>query len=256
MQLKQTTRREFGKRSLQSLLTFSLLDTLIQGDLFAEEIKPLMGKWVAGINELAADVKDEKIKQLEWQKQVEALMAKVDLPSLLKLVDFERLSKGVKYKDRGELSLRFKFKEVDGIPTKLVFGKQIFALKEGRSVVPHGHNNMATAFIVLDGEFRGRHYDRLEDEKDHLIIRPTIDRKFRPGEFSTVSDYKDNIHWFKTASERGFIFNFHVLGLASKGKGAKKPTGRVYLDPNGEKLKGGLVRARRIGFKEVVDLYG
>ena len=62
------------------------------------------------------------------------------------------------------------------MPTRLVFGHQLFALQKDRSVVPHGHDNMATAFLVLDGAFHGRHYDRLEDDKTHMILRPTIDR--------------------------------------------------------------------------------
>ena len=43
-------------------------------------------------------------------------------------------------------------------------------MKKGRSVVPHGHDNMATGFLVLKGDFRGRHYDRLEDHADHYLI--------------------------------------------------------------------------------------
>ena len=70
-------------------------------------------------------------------------------------------------------------------------------------MVPHGHNNMATAFIILKGDFHGRHYDRLEDEQDHVIIRSTIDKQFGPGGFSTISDFKDNVHWFKATSEPG-----------------------------------------------------
>ena len=88
-----------------------------------------------------------------------------------------------------------------GLPKNPVFGRQIFAMKKGRSVVPHGHDNMATGFLVLKGDFRGRHYDRLEDHADHYLIRPTIDRAFKPGEFSTISDHKDNIHWFTAESE-------------------------------------------------------
>ncbi len=61
-------------------------------------------------------------------------------------------------------------------------------LGKGRSIVPHGHNNMATAFDVLKGEFHGRHFERVED----MVIEPTIDRKFGPAEASTISDYKDN----------------------------------------------------------------
>src|SRR4029434_1505836 len=104
------------------------------------------------------------------------------------------------------------------------------------SVIPHGHNNMATAFLILKGDLQGRHYDRLEDAKDYFIIKPTIDRKFVPGECSTVSDYKDNVHWFRAQSEPAFIFNLHVLDVKPA---SKLPTGRVYIDPSGEKLDGG-----------------
>ncbi|MCZ6792095.1 MAG: hypothetical protein O7J95_00605 [Planctomycetota bacterium] len=251
---EETSRREFSKRALQSLLTFSLLDTLFVHDVFGEEVKALAAKWVADLNQLVGDVKDEKIKQIEWQKKVEELLAKVDLPDLLRLVDFDKLTQKIKYKEKGERSLRFQFKEIEGIPTKLVFGKQIFALKKGRSVAPHGHNNMATAFFILKGKLHGRHFQRLEDEREHLIIRPTIDEKFGPGKFSTISDYKDNIHWFTAESERAFIFNFHVLGIGQKTSGKK--TGRIYLDPQGEKLKGGRIRARRLTYKEAYKLYG
>ena len=249
----EPTRREFSQKALRSLLTFSLLDTLYVNDLFANEIKPITTKWVAELNDLARDIKDEKIKQIEWQKKVEKLLATVNMEDLLGLVDFDNLTKKIKFRDRGEVSLRFRFPEIAGIPTKLVFGKQIFAVKKGRSVAPHGHNNMATAFLILDGKMHGRHYDRVEDEPKHFLIRPTIDRKFGAGKFSTISDYKDNIHWFKSESDRAFIFNFHVLGINRK---SKKKTGRVYLDPNGEKVKGGLIRARRLDYKEAYRLYG
>jgi hypothetical protein len=176
----------------------------------------------------------------------------VDLPDLLALVDFERLSK-LPLPDNGARSIRFDFEEVAGIPTKFVFGKQIFGLKKGRSVVPHGHDNMATAFLILKGELRGRLYDRLEDQPEHYIIRPTIDRTFGAGDASTISDQKDNVHWFEAITEPAYIFNIHVLNLEPKGK---LPTGRVYLDPNGEKLADGKIRARRINYSEAHKLYG
>jgi len=34
------------------------------------------------------------------------------------------------------------------------------------------------------------------------------------------------------------------------------PTGRVYVDPNGEKLSGSKIRAPRIGYKQAHELYG
>jgi len=165
-------------------------------------------------------------------------------------LDFDKLAKTVNPKERGELSLRATLPKVEGLPTELVFGHQIFALNKDRSVVPHGHDNMATAFLILKGDFHGRHYDRIEDSSDHMIITPTIDRDFGPGGCSTVTDIKDNVHWFKAKSDMAFIFNIHVMSV-KPGK-----TGRIYIDPNGEKIAGGRIKARKIDHKEADRLYG
>jgi hypothetical protein len=251
--MDQVSRREFTQQALGSLLTFSLIDTLFQRDAFAESVKPITVKWLADVNQLGLDLKDEKLKQLEWQKKIKELFGQVDLPELLQLVDFDKLTRNVDPPDHGARSLSFNFQKIDGVPTKLVFGKQIFALRKGRSVVPHGHNNMATAFLVLKGDFQGRHYDRLEDLPEHMIIRPTIDEKFGPGGCSTVSDFKDNVHWFQSQSEPAYIFNIHVNNINPK---AVEATGRVYLDPNGEKLSDGRIKARLINYDESNKLYG
>ena len=66
-------RREFTQQAIGSLLTYSLLEMLFRADAFADEIKPDTIKWLARVNELAQDVKGQKLKQTEWQKQIEAL---------------------------------------------------------------------------------------------------------------------------------------------------------------------------------------
>jgi hypothetical protein len=247
------SRRAFHQQALGSLLTFSLLETLFRHDALAAEIKPLTSKWLSDLNQLGLDLKGQKLEQLAWQKKVEELLVRVDLPDLLKFIDFEKLSSGVNFADKGERSLRFSFPKVEGVPSDLCFGKQIFALKKGRSVVPHGHNNMATAFVILKGDLQGKHYDRVKDEPGHMIVKPTIDRKFTPGECSTVSDYKDNVHWFKALTEPAFIFNLHLMDITPD---TKRETGRVYIDPMGEKLDDGLMRAKVVSYQEVHDLYG
>ena len=172
---------------------------------------------------------------------------------MFKLIDFDRITKTANLPDNGARSLRPRFPKVEGVPDRLVFGKQVFALKKGRSVVPHGPNNMATAFLVLKGNFQGRLYDRVEDAKSHMIIKPTIDDRFGPGTTSSISDAKDNVYWFKALDEPAFIFNIHVLGLKTR---KDTRTGRVYVDPNGEKLDDGLVRAPLLDYKKAHQLYG
>lgn len=247
------TRRAFNRQALGSLATLSLLESLFRLDAFADEVKPITSKWLTDLHQLGTDLKGQKLKQTEWQEKVEELYSQVDLADVLKLIDFDRLTDGIKFQDSGALSLRPQFPEIEGLPKELVFGKQVFALKKDRSVVPHGHNNMATAFLILKGELHGRHYDRVKDEPEHFIIKPTIDRMFKPGECSTVSDFKDNVHWFKAITEPSFIFNIHVMDVNSDNQ---EPTGRLYLDPNGEALQDDLIRARRIDHEEAHKLYG
>jgi hypothetical protein len=251
--MSQLTRREFSQQALGSLLTYSLLETLCAHDAFADNVRPRTVKWLADVNELGRQVRGQKLPEVAWQEQIEKLFSQVNLPELLELIDFDRLTQGIKMVDRGALSLSFKFPKVEGLPTEYVFGKQIFALKQGRSVVPHGHNNMATAFLILKGDLRGRHYDRLEDLPNAYIIKPTIDRKFTPGECSTISDHKDNVHWFEALTEPAFIFNIHVLNVTP---GLGQPTGRVYLNPLGEKLAGGKIKAPHIDYHTSVKLFG
>ena len=249
----ELSRRAFTRGTLGSLLTYSLLETLSAADAFGEEIKPITAPWLKEVNDISVELKGQPLEQLQWQQQIEGLMKQVDLPELLMFIDFEKLTANIPFRDKGERSLRPRLPKVEGLPTNLVFGHQVFALQKDRSVVPHGHNNMATAFLILKGDFHGRHYDRLEDGDDHMIIKPTIDRAFTAAEYSSISDYKDNVHWFKATSETAFIYNIHVLNLDT---GEGKRGGRVYIDPAGEELSGGRIKARKASFPEVHKLYG
>jgi hypothetical protein len=73
------------------------------------------------------------------------------------------------------------------------------------------------------------------------------------GEVSTISDEKDNVHWFQAESEGSYIFNIHVMNVTPN---FPRPTGRVYVDPNGEKLADGRLKCRKVGSDEIYKLYG
>jgi hypothetical protein len=234
-------------------MTFGLIETLFVRNLFADSVKPVIQKWVIELHDLARDLKEHKLKDVDFQAKLEDLYRRADLTELVKLVDLDRLADSLKYPARGAASLGFDLSRVEGLPKNLLLGKQIFAMRKGRSVVPHGHNNMATGFIVLRGEFTGKHYERVEDHDSYYLIKPTIDRTFKPGEYSTVSDHKDNVHWFKADSDTGFIFNIHVMGYNDDNP---KSASRVYVDPEGEKVAGGLIKAKVISSAECHKKYG
>lgn len=247
------TRRDFGGWILKSLLAYGLVETLWSRGLLAEGPATTVGKWFTELAELSRDLNGRKLTDLQFQARMEELYRRVDLPELIKAVKLEDLERSTQLPDNGAISLGFDLRKVEGVPADLGFGKQIFGLRKGRSIVPHGHANMCTGFIVLKGDFRGRHWDRVETHPDHYLIKPTIDRRFKPGQVSTISDHKDNIHWFEALSETGFVFNVHVIGYdPSLGAGS----GRLYLDPDGEKVDGGLIRARKMTVTESHKKYG
>lgn len=247
------SRRQFNGQMLGSLLTYSLLETIFAQDLLAAEVKPVASAWLAEMNTLSQDLRGAPLKATEWQDKVEELHSQVNLEEMLKFLDFEKLTKDLKFRERGERSLKVKLPEVEGLPTDLVFGHQIFALQKDRAVAPHGHYNLASSFLILDGEFHGRHFDRLDDDRKSMIIKPTIDRQFGPGEYSTISEHRDNVHWFKATSDTAFIFNIHVVNLQDD---YPKAGGRVYIDPEGEKLSDGTIRARKIRAGEAIKRFG
>ena len=185
------SRREFHAKLLGSAVTFSLVEMLWARDLFADDAKPTIGKWLGELVEITKDLKGQKLTDVQFQAKMEDLYKRVDLAALCALVKLDEVEKR-KLPENGAANVGFDLSKVDGLPAEVGFGKQIFGCRKGRSIVPHGHANMCTGFIVLKGTWHGRHYDRVETHTDHYVIKPTIDRTFGAGELSTISDHKDN----------------------------------------------------------------
>lgn len=246
------SRRDFGKSMLASVFTTALIETLSKADLLAAPIKPLVNKWLLDLEDMCHSLKENQIKQIEWQKQIETLLSTVDAKDVLRAINFNKLVKQIKYPKLGEVILSVDYIKMPGISNDVTYIKQLFAVKRDRGIVPHGHHNMATMHMILSGEMQSWHYDRVRDEGDFIFIKPTDDRVGGPGYVSTISDDKDNVHRFKGISDVAFAFNVIVAELDAD----KAPPSRDLLDPNGEKVDGELIRARRVEPKEAYELYG
>ena len=246
------TRRQFSAHMLGSLVTFGLVETLWSRDLFANAVKPTIQKWLADLVAMTKDLRGRTLTDTEFQTKMEELYKRVDLKELCSLIKLDDVMKKP-LPENGASNAGIDLAKIEGLPKDVGFGKQIFGCKKGRSIVPHGHANMCTGFIVLKGKWRGKHYDRVESHADHYVIKPTIDKEFAEGGVSTISDHKDNVHWFKCEADIGYIFNVHVIGYDST---IKETSGRLYLDPDGEKLAGGLVKAKKMSSAECHKKYG
>ncbi|MGH9823692.1 MAG: hypothetical protein ACREDR_10645 [Blastocatellia bacterium] len=141
---------------------------------------------------------------------------------------------------------------LEDISAELGFDSFFYAMKKGVDIVPHGHKNMTTMHMVLAGEAQALHFDKIGEDADYIMIKPVSDVLARPGDASTVSDESTNVHWFKTQSERVFMFNIGVYAIDSK----QGFTGREYLDPmHGEKESNGVIRAKRLNQDQAYKRY-
>jgi hypothetical protein len=244
-------RRQFTRQSLAAVTSFAFVESLFAFDAFRPAIRTDMSKWLKGLNTYCGDLKKESITGQEWQALVGDLFDQIDLTELLQFIDFDQLIKGFKYPDLGVNTRPIKFPTLAGLPDDLVFTRKIFGMQKDRAIIPHGHSNMASAHLILEGELHLRHYDKVSTESRHLIIAPTIDKMVCPGDYSSISNEKDNIHWFVANTKKAFTFDVIMLDLAGK------PYDIHNLDMDAsEELSDGTLRVPVVEVGEALMKYG
>ena len=65
------SRRDFAKRSLQTILSLSLLEHLCKGELLAQEAKLTAVKWLNEINQIGLELRGGKLDAIVWQLEVD-----------------------------------------------------------------------------------------------------------------------------------------------------------------------------------------
>lgn len=252
--MPELSRREFIQQSFNAVCSYFLFESLFARDLFAQTVQPIMKHWAHQLDDLCRDLRSNSLTLMQWQEQVETLLNRIALRELLQFIDFEKLTQQFDFPDLGTATKPVSFPKLQGLPSEYGFHKKIFGLQKGRAIIPHGHKNMVSAHLILKGEFELRHYDKISEEGDHLIIKPTIDKIARAGSASSISDEKNNIHWFKTRSETAFTFDVIMTNIDPR-------HGKSYeidnIDPHAaEKLSGNLLRVRKLGVEEALKKYG
>ena len=217
--------------------------------------------WLARVAKFSRDLGAGRISQAEWRSGMADLYAKVPLAQLLTAIDFDRVKPDMMTRDlgtRGEVfdplaggtKQRTKLSVADE-PARMLISK-VAHVRKGRSIPPHGHRNMVSAFLVISGDFRVRQYDKVAEERESLIIRPTIDEVAGVGSWSDVSDQRNNIHWLTAMSDDSFLFTAKVVRVDRR----KRFEGRVNIDAGrAREIAGGTLRARKISYAESCERY-
>jgi hypothetical protein len=248
----QLNRRSLGAAALHALFAASLLQQSARAGALDGTLRWSVRPWLDRIDEASRALSAGTLAPQAWQQAIESTLGAVELGDFLQALDFERLAAAARFPSEGEGMQRLYFLEEGGRLQALAFRPFLFTLKRGTAVVPHGHHNMATLHMVLQGRARVRHYDRIESTATHMLIRPAGDAETGPGGVTSISDEHHNIHWFDALSDRVLMFNVGVYQVRPGPFGE-----RDYVDPlGGEPVGHGVIRAPRLARAEAYAKYG
>jgi hypothetical protein len=202
----------------------------------------------------------------QFRQELEQFYATLDREALARSINFEakaeRLNRPGGYKAaimglRGDASgaaskkpwhlwaRRFGLLEHIGIRSDMLI------LRRGEQVPPHGHYRVVSGFYVLTGEVAIRHYDRVREVGDSVMVRKALDTVMGPGGFTTNSEHHHNIHWLYGLAPVSYLFRLTVLGTPTETFGGPgRLDDRVYVDPTGSPDADGLITARYISHQQ------
>jgi hypothetical protein len=208
----------------------------------------LIGEWAKDLNRLGEDLLSGRISPEKWQRLMDSKYKEVSLKELAAAVDLDRLSREMSYGERGEKFVTVEFPTTSEnwrIITKVA------GVRQDHAIFPHDHRNMVSAFLILEGEFRTRLYNKLEESSDSMIVEPTVDDISRPGAWSSISDTRNNVHWLESPSCESFLFSIKIASIDPE----IQTEDMIPIDPNGKDLGDGRVLVRKISRREARDRF-
>ncbi|MDC3955095.1 hypothetical protein KEG38_14615 [Polyangium jinanense] len=222
--------------------------TLFSGAAASAERRAAENVFLAA-REASRALAEGRFSSATWQELVEQAFRGVTPEEIARAIDIESLLARAPAASRGAAVVPFSTTLPGDDGPRLV--TKLFVLRAGRANPPHAHDNMVSMHYVLRGRFRVRHYDRVRDEPGGIVLRPTIDRVLGPGEATSISDERDNVHWH-VAETDGVLLDVLCADLEGR------PTDTHLVDPvRAELLEGGLLRARRLStVGEALERFG
>jgi len=242
-----------GRRDLLATGASTLLLTaLAKSFAWAGDPAP-METWARALVALKDDLRSGRIGVLDWQTRVEALNGSVPVDELCAYLDIDALTRGFRYAsllaDAQDPILPAEIVGAAGMRNWFV---RVFGMRRGGAIIPHIHNNMVSAHLVISGSFRARTHDRVRDLADAVVLRQTRDARLRTGDIISMSDRRDNQHWLIALEDRSMTLDVGVVDLPPSWRYGLQANGynMIFVDPDRPTERDGTITAPILTFAQ------
>src|SRR5262249_14864429 len=141
------SRRLFNQKLIRTFALAVLLDEAFAVNAAQSAVQPKMKKWLHDLAAACKDVKEQRLRPIEWQARIVELHSRIEPQDVMAFIDFDRLIKGMRYPENMAAD-REVILPVDKAALKeMRFGRRIFGLKKGAAIVPHAHNDLVSAHL-------------------------------------------------------------------------------------------------------------
>ena len=244
---------------LQSVVASTVLFAALDRTRAWARAKPSnLDRWARNLVDLNDGLARKAIGVTEWQDQVATLNRSVPVEEIVRYLDIDRITRAFRYP-----TLLAEFADpvlpLGVLPTgrRRQWFVRVFGMRRGGAIIPHVHNNMVSAHLVVSGAFHARTHDRVKDQADAVLLRPSLDLVIGAGDVITMSDQRDNQHWLVAQADRSMTFDVGVVDLpASWSYGHKANANHmVFVDADRTPERDGLVVAPVMTFQACAARY-
>jgi hypothetical protein len=246
-----TTRRDVLATSAAAVLIAALGGTRA----WAGGRPAAMDAWARRVVSIKDDLQAGRIDVREWQSRIEAANRSVPVDDLVRTLDIDAITRRFAYPSLlADVADPVLPKDLLGPSGMNGWFVRVFGMRRGGAIIPHVHNNMVSAHLVISGSFHARTHDRIKDLDDAVVLHPTRDGALKRGEIISMSDQKDNQHWLVAREDRSLTFDVGVVDMkASWPYGLKaNEYNMIFVDPTRAPERDGTIVAPILTFKEAV----
>lgn len=191
---------------------------------------------------IAVDCQRNILHEEDFRKELDVFYKNVDLNEFKRFINYDVIKQHLKYPDDNRFRIT-RFYPNNSTATNSMFNNRLFGylshykiycylevIPRNKGIAPHAHHRLTSGFLCLDGSVGIRHYDRVKTNTNYLQVRKTIDEVLEPGDYTTNSEFHDDVHWLHGEAEQSICFLIHLLNTPNTLMQPDADSKRLYVD--------------------------